>query len=269
MQENRKVKGLAVFSKEEQVKKRSLKLYTYFVCHSFLRNEPNQFGDNVRIFKQRDINLQDIKRALGLDPETTKKYLGLLEDSGLIRFTPRGWKEERDNEGQLLPMSERWKERRKHKETYYEIPAPPAFRKIPKETLIELNETFCVNEFTIKLYIVLSNYQESCIKENQKYWKFTYQDIRDIFEYASNDRINKKIGASLFLLREMGLIELETGNFVNKFGVSIPCFVLNQVNFYLKYDFKDYQTGEYSIIDESIKNEIIQKYKGEYSEAFN
>lgn len=159
MQENKKVKGLAIFSEEEKIKERSLKLYTYFVCHANLRNKPGPSGDNVRIFQHRDINLQGIKRTLGFDPETTKKYLEYLERSNLIRFCPHNWKEETiDEDGKAIDFKTRWKVRQKHKETYYEIPQPPLFRKVPKETLVELNEIFGVNELTMKIYIILMNY---------------------------------------------------------------------------------------------------------------
>jgi hypothetical protein len=50
MQTNKNTKGRAIFSSEEDVKKKSLRLYMYLVCHANLRNKPDAFGDNVRIF---------------------------------------------------------------------------------------------------------------------------------------------------------------------------------------------------------------------------
>jgi hypothetical protein len=50
MQTNKNTKGRAIFSSEEDVKKKSLRLYMYLVCHANLRNKPDTFGDNVRIF---------------------------------------------------------------------------------------------------------------------------------------------------------------------------------------------------------------------------
>ena len=51
MQSNKNIKGRAIFSKQEDIKEKSLKLYMYLVSHANLRNEPNKFGDNVRIFQ--------------------------------------------------------------------------------------------------------------------------------------------------------------------------------------------------------------------------
>jgi hypothetical protein len=74
-----------------------------------------------------------------MDERTIKSYWEKLENDGVIIFNAigSGWKENRE-----LSFNERWKQRRKHKETYYHIPfrENELFRKIPKETLIRLNE---------------------------------------------------------------------------------------------------------------------------------
>lgn len=272
MQSNKNVKGLAIFSQEEQIRERSLKLYSFLICRSFLRNVPNKYGDNVRIFQQKDINLQEIKRVLGFDPDTTKKYWEGLEAEGLIRFCPRDWQEIRwDEDGNEISFKKRWTVRNKHKMTYYEIPIKQGqlFRKIPKSTLIELNEDANVNELTLKLYITLINFQEECIIENRQYKKFTYKDLRDMIGYKLKSAIDRKIESSLNLLISMGLIEIEKGEFINTYGQKIPCFLLNQANFYINYDIKGFATGEENIVDKDLIERIKQRNKEEYSEAFN
>ena len=123
MQSNKNVKGRAIFSEPKQIKERSLKIYSYLVCKAYLRNAPNEFGDNVRIFQQRDINLAEMKRIFHMDERTIKKCWEGLEDERLIKFTPHGWEEQLyDTTGREIPFNDRWKVRRKHNETYYEIP---------------------------------------------------------------------------------------------------------------------------------------------------
>lgn len=272
MQSNKKVKGLAVFSKEEQIRERSLKLYTYLVCRANLRNAPNEFGDNVRIFQQKDINLQEIKRIFGFDPNTTKKYWQGLEQEGLIRFCPHDWREEYyDEKGDEISFNKRWTIRNKHKTTYYEIPITDKqlFRKIPKETLVELNEKHEVSELTLKIYITLVNYQETCINNNQSYKKFTYTDLRDMLGYKLKNDTNRKIESSLNLLSSLNLIDIKTGTYINKYGVTIPCFCLNQTNFYITYDLKDYETGVERIVNDDIIEKVRQRNRQDYPEAFN
>ena len=262
---------MAVFSQEEQIRERSLKLYTYLVCHSYLRNAPNQFGDNVRIFRQRDINLQEIKRILGFDPDTTKKYWNGLEQEGLIRYCPHDFKEIKFDKNNIpIPFKERWKIRTKHKDTYYEIPITDGqmFRKIPKDTLVELNEIYKVNELTMKIYITLVNYQEISIYNNQSARKFTYQDLRDLLGYEPHTLTNKKMEVSLHLLESLKLIEIDKGNFTNKYGVVIPCFSLRQANFYISYEIKDFETGDIEIISEEAKEKIREVNRQSYPEAF-
>lgn len=170
MQSNKEIKGRAIFSDTESVKRNSLKLYMYLVCRANLRNAPNKYGDNVRIFQQKDIVLSHIIKIIGIgDERTLKKRWEELENNGLIRFCPRGWREEiykeiEQKDGSIktvkIPFTERWKIRNKHKDTYYEIPISRdmLFRKIPKETLIKLNEEYQLDEFVLKLYINLINY---------------------------------------------------------------------------------------------------------------
>ena len=280
MQTNKNIKGRAIFSDPEDVKERSLKLYTYLVCRVNLRNAPNKFGDNVRIFQHKDINLSDIRRTIGIkDDRTIKKYFEELENAGLIKFCPRDWKEEKfkiikeeENE-QIVEISynERWRIRNKHKTTYYEIPVSKEmlFRKIPKETLIKMNEVYQLKELEMKIYITLVNYQEDCIIEGQKYKTFTCKDLRDIIGYTKDNKTDKKIAEMLNHLSSLGLIEIEKGRRINQYGVEIDVYVLNQANFYINFDLMDFETSnENSIEPEQI--EKIKNYDKElYSETFN
>lgn len=235
MQTNKNVKGRAIFSDKDEIRERSLKLYMYLVCRANLRNAPNKFGDNVRIFQQRDVVLSQIKRILKIgDERTIKKYWEELERANLIRFCPHGWKEvlyievKKENgekETKIVPFNERWKIRNKHKDTYYEIPVRQEmlFRKIPKETLVKLNEEYCVDELTLKVYMTLVNYQEECITNGLNYKTFTYQDLREILGYAQKDSTNKKLEDILTHLRSLGLIDLESGKKLINMGLKFQC----------------------------------------------
>lgn len=265
MQSNKNIKGRAIFSKQEDIKEKSLKLYMYLVNHANLRNEPNEFGDNVRIFQQRDIVLTHIKKILNMDERTLKKYWEQLEESGLIKFTPRDWREKLiDAAGAPVPFNDRWKIRNKHKETYYEIPVKKGllYRKIPKQTIHTLNEEYCVSELVLKVYMTLVNFQEDCMVNGYKYKRFTYQDLRDMLGYVSDAKTNKKLEGALNELIGFGLIDLKQGEAINDYGLKIPVFVLNQVNFYVNFEIMDYQTAEENVVEpEQIKRvrEITQQ----------
>lgn len=277
MQTNKNVKGRAVFSDSEDIKERSLKLYMYFVCIAYLRNKPDRFGDNVRIFQHKDIVLTKIKKVLRIkDDRTIKKYLDSLEERGLIKFCPNGWAEKIDKKWkddndiehtERIPLVERWKERNKHKNDYYEIPIKEGmlFRKIPKETIQKLNEEYCVDELTLKVYMTLVNYQESCILNGYTYKAFTYKDLRDILGYRLTTEIDKKFEGILNQLKGLGLIEIEKGSRINKYGVEIPVFVLTQANFYVNFEMMDFEPANENAIEEK----QIEEVKEENKEAYN
>ena len=261
---NQKVSGRAIFSDKNQVKDRSLRIYTYLVCHSYLRNQPNAFGDNIRIFTQRDINMSQMSRILKMDHRTIKKYWHELEQSLLINFRPHGWREDLDK-----TFEERWKIRNKHKDTYYEIPAPPLFRKIPKDTLIELVEIQQVKELTLKIYITLINYQEDCITNHLTYKRFTYQDLQDILGYAQESEFNRKAEAAINQLNSLGLLDYELGECINSRGVKIPVYIVNAVNFYITYKNKDFSPAPEAVISEEQTERIQKENTSLYPEVFN
>lgn len=275
MKTNKDIKGRAVFSQESQIRKKSLKLYSYLVCKAYLRNTPQRGVPNVRIFQQKDIVLSRIKEIFKMDERTIKKCWEGLETEGLIRFCPHTWKEEKfkeDAEGNFIkiPFNERWKIRRKHGESYYELPIDDEqlFRKIPKQTLVELNEVYNVNELTMKVYMTLINYQEMAYINNKHNKTFTYKDLRDLLGYALESATDVKLEASLHLLESLGLITIEMTHFKNTYGVNIPCFVLTEVDFYIHYKIKDFKTGDENTLTEDEKAEIRALNKKQYPEAF-
>lgn len=265
MQSNKDVHGLAVFSRESQIRERSLKVYTYLICHSQLVDDP-KFGDRRRVFQQKDINLSQMGKILKMDERTIKKYWEQLEEDGILYFNASGnrWEEDRK-----LSFNERWKVRRKHKETYYHINyrSGEYFRKIPKETLIALNETYQVKELVLKIYIILTNYQEYCIYNGDKTKCFTYKDLRDVLDYTSQAKINKDLEAALLKLQSYNLIDIEPGLYTHPNGWKIPVFILKQVNWYIDYNIKDFETGD-SIWTDEIKAELRKQSKELYKEYF-
>ena len=265
MQSNKNIKGRAIFSKQEDIKEKSLKLYMYLVSHANLRNAPDKFGDNVRIFQQRDIVLTKVKKILNMDERTIKKYWEQLEQDGLIRFCPHGWREEKWREevenGKIkqveISFNDRWKNRNKHKDTYYEIPIlkNQLFRKIPKQTMIQLNEEYCVKELVLKVYMTLVNYQEDCIVNGLNYKRFTYLDLRDMLGYTQENSTNKKLEGALNELSSLNLINIEKGEYTNEYGLKIPVFILNQVNFYIDFEIMNFETANENVVS---KEQIIR-----------
>lgn len=260
MNSNQKIRGRAIFSEPEQVRNKSLKLYMYLVCIANLRNAPGPQGDNIRIFQQRDIILSKIGKILKMDERTIKKYWEQLENERLIIFKNHSWQEDYD-----LSFIERWKIRNKHKETYYEIPQPPLFRKVPKETIQALIHKYEVDELTLKIYMLLINYQEDCNYNGFSYKKFTYQDLRDILHYNKAD-INQKFENSLRQLKSLGLLNYDKSEFINTFGVKIPCFIAYSVNFYINFDLMDFNPAEENAISEEQRKRLEDNTNRDFRE---
>lgn len=245
---NKNIKGEPVFCENKHIKEKSLQIYTYLVCLSHLKDSYS----GVRIFQQKDVVLSSIKKLFKMDERTIKKYWEKLEQDGLIHFNGRY------REDYKSSFNERWKIRNKHKDSYYEIPCPTPYRKIPKETLIELNEEKHADELTLKVYLILLNYQEISILNNKKTKAFTYTDLRDILGYKLHNDINKKLEEILNRLESWNLISIKTDRILNKYGVSIPVFILEEVRFYIDYNIKNYAPASESVIEEDIKEQIIE-----------
>lgn len=265
-----------IFSEPHQIKEQSLKLYSYLLCLSHFRNTPRKGFDNVKIFQQKNINLSQIKRLFSMDERTIKKCWEGLENEGLIYFTPRDWKEtliviDENGNQKKTSFNDKWKERRKHPETYYEIPVNEnqLYRKIPEITIQGLIDIYNVNELTMKIYMTLVNLQENCIVNGWHYKSFTYKDLCEMVGYVKEGKTSKRMEDCLRNLQSLGLIEIKQDIFINSYGVKIPCFILNQANFYINYDIKDYQTGDYSILPEEVKQAVRDAQKELYPLSFD
>lgn len=195
-----------------------------------------------------------------MDRRTIKKAWEELEQSYLIRFCPNGWKED-----DTLSFNDKWKIRNKHKDNYYEIPCPMIFRKIPKETLVELNELHKVGELTMKIYMTLVNYQEDCIVNGLPYKRFTYQDLQNILGYAQESAFNRKAEAAINKLEGLGLVSYSLGKFTDTNGHLIPVYILNEVNFYTSYKNKGFRPAEQAVIPSEQQERIKKENKDFYS----
>jgi hypothetical protein len=109
--------------------------------------------------------------------------------------------------------------------------------------------------------MTLINYQEACINNGKSYKPFTYQDLRELLGYKLHDDIDKKMETSLNQLQGLGLIIIRRDVMLNKFGVAIPVFVLEQANFYTNFDIKDFETAEEEVIEEPERQLIKENLK--------
>lgn len=50
--------------------------------------------------------------------------------------------------------------------------------------------------------------------------------MRDILSYTKQNKTDRKMEASLLLLRSLRLIDIKTDTYINTYGVKIPCFIL-------------------------------------------
>lgn len=238
-----------IFCDEKKLKSNSLKVYTYLVLLSNLK-------DNIsrdRIFKHKDLNLSRMEKILKMDRRTIQKSMFQLEENNLLLYNVR------DNEYlELKTDKERWNYRKHHKDTYYVLHCPERFRRIPQETLKFLAADENISELTYKIYIALTNYQEIAIlnKKEKKY--FAPQDIRKMLGYEQHIDINKKISRSLKILKAYGLIDYDNCFYNNKYGKRIKAYVLFQANFYVNEVTEDSEVDEKAeIVEDEIIDEIV------------
>lgn len=192
--EKQKLKTYAAMVKdEEDIKKNSMKLYSYLLC--IAGKEPDGTG---RLFQQKNLVLTEIQRCTGLQPKTTKLYLYELEMEGLISFRgaekfTRLYKEdfmkENKNGEQVVDKTafrkakeqeafKVWKTR--DKKSYYHIPRPERYTPIPEITLEKLNTIFELDEFELKVYILCCTYRDIQVELYGGLEKTTkFEDIRD------------------------------------------------------------------------------------------
>lgn len=237
----------AMVKKEEDIKKNSLKLYSYFLCIG--GKEP---GGTGRIFQHRDLQLKEIKRCTGLDPKTVKVYLYELETNGLVFFkggqhfktiNELDYMDENGNinkkelyNAKLKEAAEVWKQRKGV--SYYRIERPKEYTPIPEITLEKLNKVFNFTELEMKIYVLCCAYRDIqsdfCNGKNKV---LRYEDIKDVLEIKDTGGAgSRKIKKTLFLLSAIGLIKFQTGYYINLHGKKIECFDLEEVYYYVKYD---------------------------------
>lgn len=267
----------AMTANKTQIRDNSMKLYSYLLCIA----GKERYG-NDRIFQHKNLILTQIQRYTGLSPKTIKLYLYELELNGLIEFcgvNSGGWMiyERRfiDENGHLdkkafrkekeMKAFELWRERKK--DDYYKIPRPDKYTPIPEITLEKLNSIFEFDEIELKTYITFCIYRD--IQAAQHYGKskqITYEAMREILGLKDNSSaVNKKIKKTLYLLKGVGLIDFETGYFMNTHNQKIECFILNEVYYYVDYKENEWEENSENedVLDE-IKERLNQYDKSCY-----
>lgn len=200
-----------------------------------------------------------------MDERTIKKYWEYLEQCRCLKYNLIG-----EVEDENLTFNERWKRRRKNPNVYYHIEWNDSelFRKIPRDTLTGLNETYKVSELTLKIYITLINYQEICYVNKRETKTFSYADLANVLNYKLENQIRRRMEKSLLELVSLGLVNMETGSYTMNNGWKVPVFLLKQVNWYIDFSFKDFKADE-STWSKDLLDEVKQKNKEMYSEYFS
>ena len=273
--EKKKLKTYAAMVKdEEDIKKNSMKLYSYLLC--IAGKEPNGTG---RLFQQKNLVLTEIKKCTGLDPKTIKVYLYELEMAGLVKFKgkeqfKRFYSEDflkENKSGDLIidrtalrkaKESEAfsvWKMR--DKKAYYHIPRPERFTPIPEITLEKLNSVYELDELELKIYIMCCTYRDIQVElYNGVDKKISFEQLRDSLGLKDNgSTINRKIKKTFYFLRGLGLMDFEMGSYYNSRGNKIECFNLKQVNYYVNEE--RYEWNEDDIVDSEFLKEAKERLK--------
>lgn len=240
--------NLPIVSDKKEIQRNSMRLYIYLVSISDFngRNQP-------RILRQKNICVKNIKEALGMHPDTIKKYWRLLEEHSLIKY-----------EGPAHPEMD-WKKvftiRRKDGATYYTIPKKTPYRIIPRETISKMQDSFLVNEKELKIYLLLAEMQERFCYLSSPERNFTIADLRELLHYTNQEKINKELLACLVWLKELGLIEYKIMSLKkSNLGYDIPVFNLISVNYYTSGGdiAKALQAADVPVVSEDIKKDILQ-----------
>ena len=240
--------------REEDINKNSMKLYSYLVCIAGLANYP----EHTRMFRQKNLMLAEIKRTIGLDPETIKLYLYYLEQNGLIKYQGESkfnlelalqeYSTAPERRKTIVANAkEIWKIRNsKEKNGVYHIPRPDIYTPIPEETLEKLNKVFDATELEIKLYLLCCAYRDDCAAFNKPYKFLTLEDIRDILGRALHNETDSNIKHGLAFLRGLGLIEFTLKKGLNRKGLPQDIFKLEEVNYYIanKYENNNAENDE-------------------------
>lgn len=267
-----KISG-APMPREEKEIQNSMKFYTYLVCISGLATYP----EHTRMFRHKNLVLTQIKQATGITDKTAKQYLYQLEHNGMISYQGNcryltGEEQEEILEKIKNEKSEKvrnrkycelygaaiWKKRSKtEKDGVYYIPRPNKWTPIPEITLQQLNENFECSELELKLYLLCCSYRDMYVFENKSFKSITFEMVRNSLKIKkSSSEINREIRRALLFLKGIGLLEYTEGQINNLKGGAIPCFKINEVNYYINYTIETVKQEDIVDID---WNEIVER----------
>lgn len=210
---------LPIVSDKKEIQRNSMRLYVYLVSIS-------NFGgiDKPRILDQKDISPTKISNLLKMKPGTIKKYWSILESNGLIKY-----------EGKTDPeftWSKMFQIRKKDKTAYYTIPKKTPYRIMPKETLLKIQNEYCVSEEELKMYLRLAEMQEQYCYMGTPCPKFTLADLRDLLQLKSEKKTNDILCRRLSWLKTLKLIDYEVIPEKNNLGKNVFVARLIIVNYY-------------------------------------
>jgi hypothetical protein len=158
-----------------------------------------------------------------------------------------------------------WVARKTRPCEYYEVRAGVHSRNIPKETIKILNEELNFSEQDIKLYQFLLTYREVGIKKMYKTFLFSMMDLRNFLGKKREKKTHISIYKSLLLLQKYGLIDFEEKYLLNQKNARIRHFVLTNVSFYVKKEYRNCEDEERQYINQNIQNEINEIIKENYT----
>lgn len=272
--------GLATMTNHEDISKNSQKLFNYLTC--LAGNPPNM---QKRIFQHKNINLSEISRTIDISVNSLKKYWFELELHGKIIYGNNNRLPEEEvrimneimkemgyeNEFEIPKdklfeiWKKQWTARKKRPCEYYEVRAGIHSRNIPKETIKALNEELHFSEQDIKLYQFLLTYREVGIKKMYKTFDFSMMDLRNFLGKKREKKNHISIYKSLLLLQKYELIDFEEKYILNQKNARIRHFILTNVNFYIKKEYRDFEDEEMQYINQNILNEINEIIKENYT----
>ena len=237
--------NLPIISDNKEVQRNSMRLYVYLVSISKFngRNKP-------RVFSHKDFTVNKIKELLHMHPNTIKKYWGLLEQHGLIKYEGK--------QVRTLPWEQEFKERKKDGATYYSIPKPSPYRIMPRETLDKIQYYYAVSELELKLYLMLAEMQERFCYFQSCDRCFTIADLRGLLQLSKDASNNKAIIAGLMWLKKLNLIEYNITVETTNLGVKMSVFELKAVNYYTNGgELAEYLHTEGSKISDELKSLLL------------
>lgn len=210
---------LPIVSDKKEIQRNSMRLYVYLVSIS-------DFGgiNKPRILAQENVSPTKISKLLKMKPETIKNYWRILENSGLIKY-----------EGKTAPdftWSKMFQIRKRDKTAYYTIPKKTPYRIMPKETLLKIQNEYCISEEELKMYLRLAEMQEQYCYMGTPNPKFSLADLRDLLQLKSEKKTNDILCRRLSWLKSLNLINYEVIPERNNLGKEVFVARLIAVNYY-------------------------------------